>query len=67
MELIGVNLLTLVTEELRREITLMDLILTNEEELGGDVKAGCSPGCADHEMVEFKILRGESKKQNHES
>ena len=30
---------------------MLDPILTNKEELVGDVKAGDGPGCSDHEMV----------------
>ena len=38
---------------------LLDSILTNKEELVGDVKAGDSPGCSDHEMVVvFGSLKG---------
>lgn len=33
---------------------LLDLILTNKEELVGDVKAGDSPGCNDHRVVAFR-------------
>lgn len=31
-------------------------MLTNAEELIGDVKIGGSPGCSDHSLVEFSIL-----------
>jgi len=40
---------------------LLDLILTNKEGLVEDVKVGGSLGCSDHEMVEFRILRGGSR------
>ena len=34
----------------------MCLILTNKEGLGGNVEAGDSLGCSNHEIVEFKVL-----------
>ena len=40
---------------------LLDLILTNKEGLAEEVKAGSSLSCSDHEMVEFRILRGGSR------
>ncbi|TRZ08993.1 hypothetical protein HGM15179_018118 [Zosterops borbonicus] len=40
-----------------RRGAMLDLILTNKEELVGNVKLKSSLGCSDHEMVEFKILR----------
>jgi len=40
---------------------LLDHVLTNEQELVDHVKAGGSLGCSDHEMVEFRILRGGSR------
>ena len=36
---------------------MLDLVLTNKEELVGNVKLKGSLGCRDHEMVMFKILR----------
>ena len=36
----------------------MGLVLLNEEGLVGNVKLKGSLGCSDHEVVEFKILRG---------
>ncbi|GAB0205608.1 hypothetical protein GRJ2_003026400 [Grus japonensis] len=36
---------------------MLDLVLTNKEDLVGDVKLKGSLGCSGHEMVEFKILR----------
>jgi len=47
-----------VMEEPTRKWTLLDLLLRNKEGLAGDVKAGGRLGCSDHEMVEFRILRG---------
>ena len=35
----------------------MDFVLTNKEELVGNVKLKGSHGCSDHESVEFKTLR----------
>lgn len=43
-------------EEPARRGAVLDL--TNEEELEGNVKLEGSLGCSDHEMVQFKILRG---------
>ncbi|GAB0209089.1 hypothetical protein GRJ2_003374600 [Grus japonensis] len=55
------NFLTQVVEEPTRRGVLLDLVLTNKEGLVGDVKVGGSLGCNDHEMVEFRILRGRSR------
>ncbi|GAB0208892.1 hypothetical protein GRJ2_003354900 [Grus japonensis] len=44
-----------------RRGVLLDLVLTNKEGLVGDVKVEGSLGCRDHEMVEFRILRGRSR------
>lgn len=38
----------------------MDLILTNKEGFVGDAKVGDSLGRSDHEVVDFRILRGGS-------
>ncbi|PKU31929.1 rna-directed dna polymerase from mobile element jockey- hypothetical protein [Limosa lapponica baueri] len=46
-----------VIEEPMRRGAMLDLLLTNEEGLVGNVKLKGSLGCSDHEMVEFKILR----------
>ncbi|GAB0204803.1 hypothetical protein GRJ2_002945900 [Grus japonensis] len=51
------NFLLQVTEEPTRRGAMLDLVLTNKEDLVGDVKLKGSLGCSDHEMVEFKILR----------
>ncbi|KAK4811175.1 hypothetical protein QYF61_019806 [Mycteria americana] len=58
LECTGDNFLLQVTEEPTRRGALLDLILTNNEGLVGDVKVKDSLGCSDHEMVEFKILKG---------
>ncbi|GAB0207491.1 hypothetical protein GRJ2_003214800 [Grus japonensis] len=58
------NFLTQVIEGPTRKGALLDLTLTNKEELVGDVKAGVSLGCSDHEMVEFRILRGRSREKS---
>ncbi|GAB0207304.1 hypothetical protein GRJ2_003196000 [Grus japonensis] len=55
------NFLTQVVEESTRRGVVLDLVLTNKEGLVGDVKVGGSLGCSDHEMVEFRILRGRSR------
>jgi len=44
-----------------RRGVLLDLVLANKEGLVGDVNVGVSLGCSDHEMVEFRILRGGSR------
>ncbi|GAB0184134.1 hypothetical protein GRJ2_000878700 [Grus japonensis] len=51
------NFLLQVTEEPMRRGAMLDLVLTNEEGLVGDVKLKGSLVCSDHEMVEFKTLR----------
>lgn len=38
---------------------LLDQIITNKEELLGNVKTGDSHGCRDHEKVVFRSLKGE--------
>lgn len=50
-------------EELVRRGALLDLMITNKEGLVGVVRVECysNLGYSDHEMVEFRILRGESK------
>jgi len=40
---------------------LLDLVLTNKEGLVEHLKAGGNLGCSDHEMMEFRILRGGSR------
>ncbi|GAB0206732.1 hypothetical protein GRJ2_003138800 [Grus japonensis] len=59
----GVNdkFLLQVTEEPVRRGAMLDLVLTNKEELVGDVELKSSLGCSDHEMVEFKMLRAVSR------
>jgi len=52
------NFLMQVVEEPTRKGALLNRILTNKEGLVGDVKVGGRLGCSDHEMVEFRILRG---------
>jgi len=55
------NFLMQVVEEPTRRGVVLDLVLTNKGGLVEDVKVGGSLGCTDHEMVEFKILRGGSR------
>jgi len=55
------NLLMRVAEELMWRGVLLDLVFTNKERLVGDVKAGGSLGCSNHEVVKFKILYGRIK------
>jgi len=51
--------LTQVVEESKRRGVLLELVLTNRDELVEDVKVGGSR--SDHEMVEYKILDGGSR------
>ncbi|XP_064901183.1 uncharacterized protein LOC135577216 [Columba livia] len=62
LQIIDDNFLTQVVEKPMRRRVLLDLILTNQEELVGDVKLGGSLGCNNHEMVKFRILHGGSRK-----
>jgi len=55
------NFLMQVLEEPTRKGTLLDPVLTNKEGLVEDMKAGGSLSCSDHEMVNFRILRGGSR------
>jgi len=55
------NFLMQVVEELTRRGALLDLVLMNKEGLIEDVKDGGSLGCSDHEMFNFRILRGGSR------
>jgi len=50
-----------VVEEATRKGALLDLVLKNKEGLVEDVKSGGSLGCSDHEMVNFRFLRGGSR------
>ncbi|XP_068787316.1 regulator of DNA class I crossover intermediates 1 [Struthio camelus] len=56
LECIDYNFLTQVIEKLLRRGVLLDLTLTNKEELARDVKAGDSLGYSHHKMLEFRIL-----------
>lgn len=42
-------------------LAFMDLIFTNKEGFIGDAKAEDSLGCREHEVVDFRILRGGSR------
>ncbi|PKU46481.1 rna-directed dna polymerase from mobile element jockey-like [Limosa lapponica baueri] len=46
-----------VVKETTRRVALLDLILTNKEDLVQNRKLKGSLGCSDHEMWEFEILR----------
>jgi len=50
-----------VVEKPTRRSALLDLVLTNKEGQVEDVKVGGSLSCSDHEMVNFRILRGGSR------
>jgi len=51
------NFLLQVIEKPTRRSAMLDVVLTNKEEVVGNVKLKASLGCSDHEMVEFRILR----------
>lgn len=55
------NFMTQVIGEPTRRGALLDLVLTNRDGLVGNMKVEGSLGCSDHEMLEFKILRGQSR------
>jgi len=57
LECVDDNFLLQVIEEPMRRGAMLDLVLTNNEVLVGNVKVKGSIGCSDHKMVEFKILR----------
>jgi len=49
------NFLIQATDSLTRGEVLLDLLLTNMEELIGDEKIGGSLGCSSHALVEFSL------------
>ncbi|KAJ7414297.1 hypothetical protein WISP_84896 [Willisornis vidua] len=49
------NFLSQEVEDLTRNVVLLSFILIKREGLVGDVKAGGSLGCSDHEIVEFSV------------
>ncbi|PKU33628.1 dtw domain-containing protein 2 [Limosa lapponica baueri] len=57
LEYVDDNFLLQMVEKPTKKGAVLDLILTNNEGLVGNVKLKGSLGCSDHEMVEFKILR----------
>ncbi|GAB0206600.1 mitochondrial enolase superfamily member 1 [Grus japonensis] len=57
LECVEDKFLLQVIEEPTRRGAMLDLVLTNKEELVGNVKLKGSLSCSDHEMVEFRILR----------
>ncbi|CAM5177685.1 unnamed protein product [Eretmochelys imbricata] len=56
LESVGDNFLVQVLEEPTRGRALLDLLLTNREELVGETKVDGNVGGSDQEMVEFRIL-----------
>jgi len=48
-------------EEVMEEVCLLDMIPTNKEELGGDMKVRDWTCCSNYEMVELTISRSERK------
>ena len=55
------NFLMQVVEKPTRKGSLLDLVLKTKKGLVEDVKVGGRVGCGDHEMVEFRVLRGGSR------
>jgi len=55
------NFLMQVVGEPTRRGVLLDLVLMHKEGLVESVQVGGSLGCSDHEMVNFRILRGGSR------
>lgn len=51
------NVLLQVVEESMSRGVMLDLVLTNQEELVGNVKLKGNLDCSDHETVGFEILR----------
>ncbi|KAM7160392.1 uncharacterized protein RBU57_010555 [Macrochelys suwanniensis] len=60
---VGDNFLVQVLEEPTRGRALLDLLLTNREELVGEAKVDGNIGGSDHEMVEFRI-RTQGRKES---
>uniref|UniRef100_A0A8C8RGD0 Maestro heat like repeat family member 6 n=1 Tax=Pelusios castaneus TaxID=367368 RepID=A0A8C8RGD0_9SAUR len=56
LENIEDNFLVQMLEEPTRGLAPLDLLLTNREELIGEVEVNGNLGSSDHEMVEFRIL-----------
>ncbi|PKU35481.1 glycerol kinase [Limosa lapponica baueri] len=59
LDSIDESFLTRLTEEPIKTDALMDLILTNKEELIGEVKAEGSLGCSDHESTSPDFRRAD--------
>ncbi|GAB0199286.1 hypothetical protein GRJ2_002394000 [Grus japonensis] len=64
LERVNDKFLLQVTEEPVRRGAILDFVLTNKEELVGDVELKSSLDCSDHEMVEFKMLRAVRRAQS---
>ena len=52
-----------MTEERTKRGAVLELVLTNMEELLGNVKLKGSLGCSGHEMVDFEILTAARRTQ----
>jgi len=57
LEYIEHNFLSQVIDSPIRGGAILDLLVTNINELIGDVKIGGSLGCSDHTLVKFAVLR----------
>ena len=55
------NFLMYMVEESKSRCVLLGLVLTNKEELVGNVKPSGNPDNSNHEIVDFKILHGRNK------
>lgn len=55
------NFLMYMVEESKSRCVLLGLVLTNKEELVGNVKSSGNPDNSNHEIVDFKILHGRNK------
>jgi len=64
LQCIDDNFLTQVVEKPTRRGVLLDLVLTKEEGLDGNVRVRESLGCSDRDMVEFRILQGRSRAES---
>lgn len=65
LECIYDSFLTKVIKELIKEGALLDVTLTNKEELARDVNAGGSLGCSDHKIVKFSSCSGSGLEELH--
>ncbi|GAB0186852.1 hypothetical protein GRJ2_001150500 [Grus japonensis] len=65
LECIYDNFLTKMIKEPMKEDALLDVTLTNKEELARDVNVWGSLGCSDHEIVKFSSCSGSCLEELH--